>query len=82
MVLGDFDAGGPREPMPIANEVFALEVDLVLPATGQALELDCVKAGIDLTKEALLKSLMERRPARPATWFSQAEMRLEDRIRW
>jgi NADH-quinone oxidoreductase subunit F len=55
MVLGDFDAGGRREPMPIANEVFALEVDLVLPATGQALELDCVKPGIDLTKRGFIK---------------------------
>ena len=55
MVLGDFDAGGRREPMPIPNEEFVLEVDLVLPATGQALELDFVKPGIDLTKRGFIK---------------------------
>ena len=55
MVLGDFDAGGRREPIPIANEEFVLEVDLVLPATGQALELDFVKPGIDLTKRGFIK---------------------------
>jgi len=55
MVLGDFDAGGRREPIPIANEEFVMEVDLVLPATGQALELDFVKPGIDLTKRGFIK---------------------------
>jgi NADH-quinone oxidoreductase subunit F len=55
MVLGDFDAGGRREPIPIPNEEFVLEVDLVLPATGQALELDFVKPGIDLTKRGFIK---------------------------
>ena len=55
MVLGDFDAGGRREPIPIANEEFVLEVDLVLPATGQALDPDFVKPGIDLTKRGFIK---------------------------
>ncbi|MDH3828506.1 MAG: FAD-dependent oxidoreductase, partial [Desulfobacterales bacterium] len=51
----DFDAGGRREPIPIANEEFILEVDLVLPATGQALDLDFAKPGIDLTKRGFIK---------------------------
>jgi len=55
MILGDFDAGGRREPIPIANEEFILEVDLVLPATGQALDLDFAKPGIDLTKRGFIK---------------------------
>ena len=55
MVLGDFDAGGRRKPIPIANEEFILEVDLVLPATGQALDLDFVKPGIGLTKRGFIK---------------------------
>ena len=55
MALGDFDAGGRRQPIPIANEEFVLEVDLVLPATGQALELDFVKPGMDLTKRGFIK---------------------------
>ena len=55
MILGDFDAGGRREPIPIANEEFILEVDLVLLATGQALDLDFAKPGIDLTKRGFIK---------------------------
>ena len=55
MVLGDFDAGGRREPIPAANEEFVLEVDLVLPATGQALDPGFVKPGIDLTKRGFIK---------------------------
>jgi NADH-quinone oxidoreductase subunit F len=55
MVLGDFDAGGRRQPIPIANEEFVLEVDLVLPATGQALDFDFVKPGIELTKRGFIK---------------------------
>jgi NADH-quinone oxidoreductase subunit F len=57
MTLGDFDAGGRRRPVPLTGEVFALDVDLVIPATGQALnsDLDFAKTGIDLTQKGFIK---------------------------
>jgi NADH-quinone oxidoreductase subunit F len=55
MALGDFDAGGRRTPVPIPNEELVLSVDLVLPATGQALDPDFLKPGIDLTKRGYIK---------------------------
>jgi NADH-quinone oxidoreductase subunit F len=57
MTLGEFGADGRRKPVPVAGEEFALDVDLVLPATGQALtlDIDLEKTGIDLTPKGFLK---------------------------
>jgi len=57
MQLGEFGADGRRKPVPVAGEEFALDVDLVLPATGQALHLDIdfEKTAIDLTQKGFIK---------------------------
>ena len=55
MALADFDAGGRRKPTPIANEEFVLEVDLVLSATGQALDLDFLKPELEFTERGFIK---------------------------
>ena len=57
MNLGEFGADGRRKPVPVAGEEFTLDVDLVLPATGQALNLDIdfEKTGIDLTRKGFIK---------------------------
>ncbi len=57
MTLGDFDAGGRRKPVPLAGDVFALDVDMVIPAAGQALnsDLDFAKTGIALTQKGFIK---------------------------
>jgi NADH-quinone oxidoreductase subunit F len=57
MKLGEFGTDGRRKPVPVAGEEFALDVDLVLPATGQALNLDIdfEKTAIDLTQKGFIK---------------------------
>jgi NADH-quinone oxidoreductase subunit F len=57
MTLGEFGADGRRKPVPVAGEEFALDVDLVLPATGQALSLDIdfEKTAIGLTQKGFIK---------------------------
>jgi NADH-quinone oxidoreductase subunit F len=55
MVLGDFDAGGRRKPMPSLGDTFEMEVDQVILAIGQATDLSFIKTGDPLkTREGLI----------------------------
>jgi len=44
MVLGEPDASGRRRPVPLPGEVFEFPVDTVIPAIGQALDVDFFQA--------------------------------------
>ena len=71
MRLGDFGTDGRRKPVPVAYETFSLDVDLVLPATGQALDLgiDFQKTGIDFTQNGFIKILAGTKTRTTAAGF-------------
>lgn len=52
MELGEPDAGGRRRPVPIKGSEFRLDVDTVIPATGQVSDLSFIgnDDGIEVTK--------------------------------
>jgi NADH-quinone oxidoreductase subunit F len=41
--LGEFDASGRRQPIPIAGSEFTLDVDVLIPAIGQEPDLTCIE---------------------------------------
>jgi NADH-quinone oxidoreductase subunit F len=49
--LGEFDAGGRRKPMPMEGSEYVLDVDLVIPAIGQAMQVECLGSCGDLSFE-------------------------------
>jgi NADH-quinone oxidoreductase subunit F len=59
MNLGDFGADGRRKPVPLDDEEFTLDVDLILSATGQVVDLgiDFEKLEIDLTQKGFIKTM-------------------------
>ncbi len=51
--LGEFDSGGRRRPVPIADDTFTLDVDIVIPAIGQTTDTSWMqKAGIEASKSS------------------------------
>ncbi|MBC7259817.1 MAG: NADH-quinone oxidoreductase subunit NuoF [Chloroflexi bacterium] len=47
--LGEFDASGRRKPVPIEGSEFVLDVDLLIPAIGQALAVECLDSCGDIS---------------------------------
>jgi NADH-quinone oxidoreductase subunit F len=64
--LTEFDASGRRRPVPIEGSVWALPVEVLVPAVGQEPEKSCVAAcGLEINRNATLKvagSLATSRP--------------------
>jgi heterodisulfide reductase subunit A len=50
MELGEPDASGRRRPIPIAGSEFVLDVDMVIPAIGQAPDLGFVGSDLPITR--------------------------------
>ena len=64
--LGEPDETGRRRPIPIEGSQFTIEVDLVIPATGQAPELEILReAGGELSPDGLLRVDEALQTARP-----------------
>ncbi len=53
MALGEFDRSGRRRPIPIEGSEFELDVDTVIPAIGQSVDLSFLGEdnGFDMTKQ-------------------------------
>ncbi len=45
MELGEPDASGRRRPIPVEGSEFALDIDMLIPAIGQATDLTCLPEG-------------------------------------
>ncbi|PKO23538.1 MAG: hydrogenase [Chloroflexi bacterium HGW-Chloroflexi-1] len=43
--LGEFDSSGRRRPMPVEGDEYTLDVDVVIPAIGQATDISWLPAG-------------------------------------
>jgi NADPH-dependent glutamate synthase beta subunit-like oxidoreductase len=56
MELGEPDASGRRRPVPIKGSEFDMELDMIIPAIGQATELSFLgeNSGIETTKRGTL----------------------------
>jgi NADH-quinone oxidoreductase subunit F len=57
MILGEFDAGGRRKPMPSLGDTFEMEIDQVILAVGQELDdaFDMKKSGVQLDKSGWIQ---------------------------
>ncbi|MDH7485582.1 MAG: FAD-dependent oxidoreductase [Anaerolineae bacterium] len=65
-VLGEFDRSGRRRPMPEEGSEFTMEVDVLVPAIGQAVDLTCIEgSGIDANADSTFvanDALLSTRP--------------------
>jgi len=48
MELGEPDASGRRRPVPVEGSEFVLDVDMLIPAIGQAIDLACLPEGHEI----------------------------------
>ncbi|MDH7570174.1 MAG: FAD-dependent oxidoreductase, partial [Armatimonadota bacterium] len=54
MVLGEFDNGGRRKPVPLEGSQFDMPVDVIIAAIGQMPDLECVQCAGDDGKPRVL----------------------------
>ncbi|HEY3265590.1 MAG TPA: FAD-dependent oxidoreductase [Armatimonadota bacterium] len=54
--LGEFDMSARRRPVPIAGSEFVLDVDVVIPAVGEAPDVDCLQgsAGVSVNRDSTI----------------------------
>ena len=56
MELGEPDASGRRRPVPVKGSEFDIDLDMIIPAIGQAIDASCVEktSGVETTKRGIL----------------------------
>jgi NADPH-dependent glutamate synthase beta subunit-like oxidoreductase len=56
MELGEPDASGRRRPVPVEGSEFDMELDMIVPAIGQAIDASCVEQteGVETTRRGTL----------------------------
>lgn len=69
MQLGALDASGRRRPVAIPDSEFEVVVDMVIPAIGQASQLDCLEnSGIDIAKGTIVVDPVTKATSRPGVF--------------